>query len=48
MSMKADAVAPANAAPVEASAAWDCSPDLSAGEHSALHILGTCFAGHQR
>lgn len=48
MSMKADAVAPANAAPVEQSAVWDRSSDLSASEHAALNILGTRFANSQR
>lgn len=48
MSMKADAVAPANAAPVELSAGWDRSSDLSASEHAALNILGTRFATSQR
>lgn len=48
MSMKADAVAPANAAPVELSAVWDRSSDLSASEHAALNILGTRFANSQR
>lgn len=48
MSMKADAVAPANAAPVEPLPAWDRTPDLSASEHAALHVLGTHFANHQR
>ena len=48
MSMKADAVAPANAAPVEPLPGWDRTPDLSASEHAALNLLGTHFANHQR
>jgi len=48
MSMVADAAAPANAAPHEPFAGWDRRRDLSASEHAALHILGTCFADHRR